>query len=144
MNEYGKPLWDRTQYPKIFEGTYWGNWRTHNARTDKIEDENERMQQLTRMDTMIENRNEFVRDFSIKRRIRCPMYVSQQSFDLLGFSRDHIETYLTTDNKYVTVSSPYTPKERKQCHLDAGFLEYKKMYSHDSETFIKVIPMRRV
>ena len=60
-----------------------------------------------------------------------------------GHQSDHVECYLTTDKKYVLISSPYPKRGSFDIYINLGWLPYKKLYGINANTYLKVIPMRQ-
>ncbi len=134
MNKYEVPMrYTRTLYPKIFKGTYWGTFRPM--------DENQKI--------VIKNRNQFVTDYGIKRRVTLiPEYIRNiiHDFDCRLKLIDHLEVYYTHSKQYVIVTSPYIIPERTEDWEEAlkhytqnGFSIYEDLYNFDASTFIKVV-----
>ena len=126
-------LYTLTKYPNIFKGSYWGVHR--NDRND---------------DEVIENRNKFVEEFGIKRRVdKVPEYIER----IVGYyelycdekpSRLYYnyEVYYTANKQYIIVMSPYfIPdwSEMKQFYEGMGYSVYPHLYSKSTATFIKII-----
>lgn len=116
--------YELTKYPNIFKNTYWGDFFINNCNNDN---------------NIFTNRNEFVEKYNIKKNVSIsdiPNYIYKE-FENLGSARDHIECYLTNDNKYILVSSPYNNYNNNIYH-DNGFLSYEKLYN-SAYTYIKII-----
>jgi hypothetical protein len=117
-----------TNYPKIFNQTYWGAF--DNSK-NKLEEE------------IIENRNKFIRTYNIKdikSKSKVPAYINKfidrNAYPFL----DHTEVYITKDNNYVAISSPYADINSE--HIENGWTEIHALYNTSAKTFIKLIPMR--
>ena len=114
--------YELTKYPKIYERTYWGCFN------NTLEDQGETLTKI------INNRNNFIIEFGIKRNIKR-FYDNKKIIITEKFKKDnldHIEYYETTDNKIIIVSSPYG--------LDnPNFDEIYSLYN-GARTFIKIIP----
>lgn len=85
---------DYTNYPKLFENTYWGQYRSEPPE-----------------DNIVENRNRFVEQFSIKSKVnKIPKRIKNNYWhENKGYKKnmDHVEVYKTRDDKYLIVNSPY-------------------------------------
>ena len=117
-----------TNYPKIFNQTYWGAF--DNSK-NKLEEE------------IIENRNQFIRTYNIKdikAKSKVPAYINKfidrNAYPFL----DHTEVYITKDNNYIAISSPYADINSE--HIENGWTEIHALYNMSTKTFIKLIPMR--
>jgi len=123
----------QTNYPKIYGATYWGAF---NINSNPISD------------TIIQNRNEFISKYNISNIKTRPIkkivdYISKlQNGNLLY---DHIEVYITNDNKYLILNSPYgSSKENiEQFATKDGWIHIDNMYSDDTESFIKYIDKKK-
>ena len=122
-----------TKYPSIFKNCYWGNF-TFTKNTDTL---------LT--PSIIENRNKFVEEFSVRRLKDLPQRIIKKiGFDpnqpnsrfTLDF--DHYECYYSTNKQHIIIISPYhTLKdeiiEKYQLTL------YKKLYNVNAYTYIRIV-----
>lgn len=127
---------DATNYPKIFERTYWGAFNTKdNGRRTNVEQ-------------IYKNRNDFVQKENIKcvapSKINCYSTYKANLFRLprtpeciYTCSFDHVEVYLTNDNKVVIINSPYVADE--QFLFQNGWEPYAEMYFSGVKTYIKRI-----
>ena len=122
---------DLTRYPKIFKNCYWGNFTfTKNTNT-------------TLTPTIIENRNRFVEEFSVRREKDLPQRIIKQ----IGFKDylarqdglDHIEYYYTTTKQHIIVTSPYAIKLKDEILEKYQLTLYKKLYAADAVTYIRII-----
>ena len=109
---------ETTNYPGIFEGSYWGNFKLS---------ENEQMR------SVITARNEFVENFQI---------VSRFQLDLEGHCQgvlDHVECYETRSGQVVMVTSPYNPAVARLTPFleQLGFEPHAPLYSSKASTFIR-------
>jgi hypothetical protein len=128
-------LYERTKYPNIFKGSYWGGHIQ-----DSVGDEE-----------VIENRNQFVTEYGIRRRVSdVPQYIRKILGTYGGRNNnllDHIEVYYNFNKKqYVVIVSPYICPERCDDWEKAleyfslnQFILYKNLYSKSAATFIKII-----
>jgi len=113
-----------TKYPKIYT-CYWGGF---SCKKNKPSED------------IISNRNRFVEDFKVQKRIDIPWYCNKyRSLDL-----DHLELYLTKDDRgiyhYVLLNSPYgiSPSMKNKMD-DNGWIKLYKMYSYSAVTYYKII-----
>ncbi|GMF25768.1 unnamed protein product [Phytophthora lilii] len=113
-----------TKYPKIYANTYWGRF------DGKCDEE------------VISNRNEFTEEFGIKKQ-DMPKKLNMSIFVLRNGIYwnyiDHTECYFN-GKSYVVITSPYGTYEDEDVFMRAtGFSKYKKLYSQDANTYIKVV-----
>ena len=82
-----KQFWEYTKYPKLFKNVYWGKFESDSPNWD-----------------IIRNRNMFVELFKIQSykniKARWKLHESVKWFD-------HSELYLTKNNTYLFLTSPY-------------------------------------
>ena len=120
-----------TNYPKIYKGIYWGNF--------KIERNNNITQEI------LENRNKLIEEYDIKCNCKIPQYINDEIRKMeteIGFGiLDHIEFYKTNDRKYLLITSPYNDKNMSK-YEEIGWNEIYKIYSIDASSYIKIFPMR--
>lgn len=117
-----------TNYPKIFNQTYWGAFDNSKNR---LEDE------------IIENRNNFISAYNIKdikAKSKVPEYINKFIDRNVYNFLDHTEVYITKDNNYVAISSPYS--DMNSDHVNNGWTEIPALYNTSTKTFMKLIPMR--
>lgn len=128
-----------TKYPKIFDGSYWGNFR-HNP--NNLTDGQR---------TIIENRNKFVQDYDIKKRLdKPPQYVyihfdrNHPNLREKHIVLDHVECYLNKGGDYVIISSPYD-KTQDEKYESLGWIKVEPLYSIDNKaiTYLKIVKSRR-
>lgn len=136
---------DFTKYPRIYSQVYWGAFQGASAQD------------------IIDNRNEFIKDFDIKSRYRLPQYMKKKH----GYSvdrnwedekerklnvfyqpkrckLDHVEIYKTKDNRCVMVNSPYCVSEAEEAKiLEMGYTKYKPLYNSMATTYIQIVPIAR-
>ena len=120
-----KRVADLTEYPHIFEKEYWG----HSPITEGLEDYMGRH--------VIENRNDFVREFHIHWNIASPPYRVSVCFMVDGM--DHFEVYAAEDG-YVLVVSNYNDIDIPKAAKILGFRAYKDIYGFGAKSFVTVIP----
>ena len=133
--EQGLKLYERTRYPKIFKGSYWGGHIQDHPGDDEV----------------IENRNQFIPEYGITRRISdVPQYIRKILGTYGGIKNsllDHIEVYYNFNAKqYIIIVSPYIWPERNEDWEKAieyfssnNFKLYKPLYAKSASTFIRVI-----
>jgi hypothetical protein len=114
-----------TEYPKIFKNVYWGNF---DNKTDKLEQ------------NIIENRNNFVKEFEIVRVKNIPQkyhkyYNFEKRYNENKDFFDHVEEYKTKNNDYLVICSPYYNQDELAKKL--GYRKYKPLYSLGAFTYIK-------
>ena len=146
-----KQNYEMTNYPSIFDNTYWGTYNFNSQ--------------------IIDNRNNFVEEFNItKYASEAPEYIYNQInpqylFDKAfknyihpntkalqvrkyfddnnikrKFHTDHIEYYQSNDF-WIGIFSPYTMDEGDHEYaLNFGYQPYSKLYSTATTTYIKKIP----
>jgi hypothetical protein len=114
-----------TDYPKIFENTYWGCFHYEAEKIDE---------------SIFENRNRFVKRFDIKKefwpRGKGSAVINIFASTTLDYFCDHIEGYVTKFNEFVLICSNYNSDLPPSI---LGMQKYSdKLYSHSAETFIRV------
>ena len=108
---------DLTEYPKLFEKSYWGNFKV-NADTE--------------IDDIATNRNKFVEEFNIE---KC-LDPQRPNHPISIF--DHCELYKNA-NGLIYVTSPYGEHNQyEELAEKTGFTLYEKLYSLDSVTYYKL------
>ncbi len=119
-----RSLYALTKYPKIFRSYYWGSF---------IAEKNEDIIRAG----VIENRNKFVEDYDI---------VAATSDSIVGqlfqpfYEFDHQEMYRTKEGGIIIIISLYGPISTSALIL--GFVEYKHLYSDNTNTFVLVFKHR--
>ena len=119
-----------TEFPKIFENTYWGNLDS----------------ECTGLNVS-QHRDNFVKNLKIKKAVKTGKIVGTLS-GLSGCGDcvfDHIEVYQTYDNNIVVVSSPYRRKDEyyQKFIQDNGFTDTDNLYIDCmSVSFYKVFNKR--
>ena len=131
----GKSFKELTQYPHIFD-CYWGNFEVECNDIPSL---------------IIENRNNFVKEFNIKKLKYLPRYKQKLMGKTNIYDRntnrfyDHTEVYYTNDKKYVLVSSPYkgrhdsTMNKSNEFYETNGFVKYKQLYCENAYTFVRIM-----
>ncbi len=122
---------EMTNYPKIYNCTYWGRfkWGKH----CESQKEEERMQEV------IKNRNRFIDDCGIKK----VLPYSKQTKKLTAYVEwlktrnqiDHLEIYLDKHNDYVLINSPYGNSDDQVPDMQKFYTMY-----NDATTFVKILP----
>ena len=117
MNKYN---YEMTNYPNIYKKSYWGN-------------------KIDNINSIIYNRNKFIEEFNIIKKIRfSPKYINKE-FEILE-KYNHKECYLTNDKCYILVSSLYDKNDHNYNELD--WKKYNNLYDVDTITYIKKIRMK--
>jgi hypothetical protein len=114
---------NKTKYPKIFRGTYWGTLDfeyNKNSITDEI----------------LLNRNKFVEKYNVIKQQNIILKINKE-FDKLKGCTDHIECYLTNDNKYILTSNPYNNNDK--IYAEFGWYPTEKLYRIGAMTYMKII-----
>jgi hypothetical protein len=111
----------KTKYPNIFKGSYWGNFTL----TDSGYHINQQI---------ISNRNKFVEDYNLIKRVPLPYWVDQYVVQKLK-RFDHVELYLTNHDEYILISSPYTNKYSDD-YSDLNWSPIDKLYSVQAYTYM--------
>jgi len=121
-----KKFSDKTKHSKIYSNTYWGNFGL-----DKRSEED-----LKELDKIVENRNNFIDDYNIRKIItKCPVKLSEFINILKETNKiDHLEIYETNDNNYILLNSPYDEKEDVCPDMEKIY----KMYNY-ANSYIKVV-----
>ena len=123
---------DKTEYEKIFKECYWGHF--------KLRSDNEERNKI-----IFKNRNEFVKEFSIKKYIKDSKYPFNDKINhyylKIGLF-DHVEVYSTHNKEeIVLINSPYGTKLERQCIKKWNYMEkigwkpYNCLYL-DANTYI--------
>jgi hypothetical protein len=123
---------DCTKYEKIYGSTYWGHYMTQHYENDQT------------FNTMIENRNNFIQKFNIKKHTgfrsrQTPKWVLQ-GLDINSHEFDHNEVYKIDSSTYIILSSPYYGLKTKSFFESMGFDRYDGvMYPADCQTYFKIV-----
>jgi len=119
----------KTDYPKIFSKTYWGNFRA---------DENPHL--LLRVD----ERNEFVERFKIAKHYETPRSVTEVFRSPYCGAGDHPEAYLTETNQIVLLFSEHPANKTFEQYPFYEYIGYApsdlQLYTEDQTTYIAVFP----
>jgi len=121
----GKRFGNCTNFPKIFNGTYWSKFIYGDS---GINTNFEEMKMIT------DNRNKFVIDFQIKKLASIPSSLRFFVYDC--YLLDHLEIYKNKQGDYILICSPYNKQDGL---LNIGFKEYNKLYCGHAYTYILVI-----
>jgi hypothetical protein len=127
FNLRGKTFSDKTNYSKLFKNTYWGNFGLDN-RSEK---------DLKELDEIVTNRNNFVVEYNIKKNVKKRPIKLLEYIEKLrkNNSLDHLESYLTNNNEYIIVNSPYNPDEKAVPDMQKIY----NLYFNNAKTYIKII-----
>jgi hypothetical protein len=111
----------QTNYPKIYDRTYWGMF----SDTAKHE--------------IISNRNRFITDYNIVKK-RCKLTKKIYSKHMEIENKDHSECYFNKDYNYVLVTSPYTGKPGLDDYfIENGWTKIYPLYADTANTYIKIV-----
>lgn len=121
---------NHTDYPKIYLNSCWGQFPS--------EPDN----------AIVINRNDFIQEYKIKKYApRVPEYVSKYTNrNYKGYkswlSMDHAEYYITHDDDWIVLNSPYGDihEDDEALFSILGWEKYKKMYNEQATTYILRIP----
>lgn len=124
-------FFDQTNYPKIFAGSYWGQFPF-----------------IGEVDDTFSNRNVFAEEFNLKKYKRLPQYLYKfvGGHPYIGRPRylDHLESYLDVDGNYIVVISPHYLRQEDRDKLDTfGYAPYSKLYHNMTETFVLKLLSRK-
>jgi len=129
MSDYARYK-DKTDYPKIFDTTYWGAFKA----TD-----------TTPEPEIIENRNALVRNYGLVKRSKYayPQYVTKHFGLELDWPYglrfwDHVEVHENA-KEYIVISSPYGPVDYE---IWEGFEPTPPLYSSISKSYIGRVPKK--
>ena len=117
--------YQKTNYPKLFQFTYWGTFEFK----DKYNEMN-----------IINNRNNFVESYEIKKQAHF-CYENSIRSDGSGVGFDHLEYYRDNKKAIVIINSPYKDAINEQNYnklIGGGFKEINPLYSNYCYTFIIV------
>jgi hypothetical protein len=128
--------YEKTKYPNIYKNTYWGRF--------KYDDTVIRIQ--TGDDEIIKNRNDFIKNFKIKKFQRDSIIENMLHPLKNGNSHrkflDHVEAYKDDDKNYVVITSPYTlalgdvdVEQMKKW----GWVQIGPLYHNDATSFVIVL-----
>lgn len=129
-------FYELTEYPKIFDKTYWGAFDTADRTKDELEEIKE----------MVINRNNFIENYDIKQSVQRHKMPKKILDQIINYTSnlslfDHVECYKTYDNEYYMVNSPYVNKdsEKDKKIKELGFKMIDPLYFKDAITYIKKI-----
>jgi len=121
---------DKTDFPEIFETTYWGAFKATDTSPEP---------------EIIENRNALVRDYALVKRSKrtYPQYVTKHfglEFDWPYGLRfwDHVEV-LENATEYIVISSPYGPADYE---IREGFEAIPPVYSSSAKSYLGRVPKK--
>lgn len=117
-------LGNKTNYPKIFL-CYWANMGYSNE-----------------YDEIIENRNNFIEQYNIKKIANHKLkFIQNFKLDLYRSANsslfDHLEIYQDNNDKYVILNSPYGEQNEKLINADWEVIN--PLYSQSATTYIKIL-----
>jgi hypothetical protein len=125
----------KTSYPKIYEGSYWGN---HRVSVDTYGP----------LDQIVINRNNFVKTYNITKKyeIPCRYYTLSQKFVIkeerdskYNYFRDHIEHY-KSGKQTICIFSQHVRSEKEKNIIESnGYTEIPPMYRTSSQTYMKIV-----
>lgn len=122
---------DRTNYPEIFESSYWGRFRA----TDEAPEHE-----------IVANRNALVRDYGLVKRNKTtyPKYVTEHFGLKLDWPYrmrfwDHLEVYESKD-EWIVICSVYGPMNYE---IWQGFEPIAPVHSLDAKSYLGRVPKRR-
>ena len=119
---------DFTDYPKIFENTYWGAYN-HLIECERKEE------------TIIGlNRNNLVKLYKLyKVIVRISKKAEKQAELIINGSdiRDHIEYYKTCDNKIITIFTDDC--DNHEFIIQHGYIPFEPLYSTNHKSYLKII-----
>lgn len=107
------------RFNRLFADTYWGR-------------------NYPKQHNIIENRKQFIEEYKLKQRINNPninLFCESIKFNVKHPHMDHIEQYITEDDKIVLVTSPYDYKTF-DTSLNPNWIKYKDIYSNFTNTYI--------
>lgn len=118
----------RTDRPRLFRNTYWGEFESKDPD-----------------DYVIENRNKFAREYALIRKARrlprCVLNLLYEAKTHFG-KIDHVEVY-ENDWAYVVVFSNYVGSKANRDKVPEPWILYNRLYSSpDAETYLTRIPKR--
>jgi len=119
---------DFTNYPKLFQGTYWGRYKCL-VESDR---QNETIIGL--------NRNKFVQLYNLRRAIRGSKRIHKKAELIVNNLdiRDNIEFYSTYDKKIVTLFSA-SVMGHHEFIIQQGYILFDPLYSTGRQTYIKIL-----
>jgi hypothetical protein len=120
-----------TQYPNIYNKTYWGSssLEPYNGITQAV----------------INNRNNFIKELFISKCVDIPKYAKKQIQNELNLGIiDHLECYKNKDNHIILVSSPYNFEGESKIKSESEYIQngwyiYDNLYSTSTTTYIKIL-----
>jgi len=119
-----KTYGDYTDYPSIFNKTYWGAFQGEPEKD------------------IIENRNQFIVDWEIEKKYKLPKYMLRKWGHLVDYNSnliDHVEVYKTRNNTCVIVNSPYSiiPASKEEIEIiKLGYLKTYPLYNDMALSYI--------
>jgi len=128
--ENKKYFYELTDYPKIFKKTYWGKFNTENREQKEMEE----------IKNIVQNRNQFIKDYNIKNICLRPIKKIYKFIDKVKNDSliDHLEIYETNNKEYYILNSPYKNIDDEITieFINLGWTFIPKLYFNESITFI--------
>ncbi len=121
---------DLTDYPKVYDLKYWGQFRGGNEKKN-----------------IYENRNKFIKDYNINIKSKSHQFNTSHALwsnkELRDYA-DHTEYYLENDTKnIIIITSPYRPDSWNYFE-SIGWTEIYPLYNSSAKTFIKIFKPRNI
>ena len=123
---------DYTDYPRIFEDVYWGNFKlylndTSTHRREELED-------------ICVNRNKLVEEHKIKKNISNPSTkLRGKVLSELSPWKRHIEYYKCEDKKVIVIFSKYVENDNEHSkYISIGYKAIPPIYSFNQKSYMKV------
>lgn len=118
-----KSYFTYTEHPEIYRETYWGCCCGDGPNN-----------------TVLLNRNNFIRDYNIKRNVvNKPRYITDIYKNKDSLTYDHMELYETHDNEYILMASPYCVVPRKEEEFKNNKFEpIYPLYTEKTNTYIRI------
>jgi hypothetical protein len=120
--KHPRKLYEMTDRPDLFGGSYWGAFRYHPEHFDR------------KADLMIENRNHFARHYGLVKP-HGGYSIAHMFHMAFGRDADHVEVYNGHGGSIILLNSPYCgPRQRL---LDAGMTIIPPVYHPQATSHIK-------
>lgn len=132
-----KHYFENTQYPHIFERTYWGQCPFANNDNDASPE-------------IFQNRNNLITKYNIIQNVdildsfdmSTQQFLSKEWNKLRGFV-DHTECYLTDNDNFILISSPYShfcDDSYNHKYSENGWIKIDNIYHQTANSYLKIIP----
>lgn len=119
---------DLTQYPQLYENTYWGNFKAGKGYPNS---------------DIVNNRNEVAEQYSLLKNIMPrPAYLQYLLDDLRSCENkylDHVETYEIPNKKVMIIVSPYRAPD-VQLPPPRHWFTIPKIYSQSADSYAIIVP----